>query len=231
MLLTFVHSLFPWARRLRGVAASIAACAAVAITAGCGGPANAGAAAAAPTDTAGDTAGAAIRLQQPFPKPHLLLTDDRGRQFDLVTQTAGEPTLMYFGYTHCPDVCPTTMADLANAVRTLPPADQQRLQVIFVTTDPAHDTVQRLHQWLAAFDPAFIGLTGNFSTIQAAARSLGVAVDTPVKNADGSYTVTHGAEVLAFYPTDNKAHLVYTAGVSPQQYAADLPKIVKGVTP
>jgi protein SCO1 len=215
------------ARRGRGIVALAATSIVLVTTAGCGTSAGDQSAAAAPTSTAS----AAIRLDQPWPKPHLVLTDDHGRAFDLVKQTAGAPTLLYFGYTHCPDVCPTTMADLANAARTLPAAQQRQMKVIFVTTDPARDTPQRLHQWLAAFDPAFIGLTGDFPAIQTAARSLGVAVDKPVRSADGTYTVTHGAEVLAFFPTDNKAHLVYTAGVSPLQYAADFPKIIKGVAP
>ncbi|MWA05859.1 redoxin domain-containing protein [Actinomadura sp. LD22] len=192
----------------------------------CGGSAAGNA--TATTATASPSGGTAVRLDRPLTKPELTLTDDHGKPFDLVKRTAGKPTLMYFGYTHCPDVCPTTMADLANAVKQLPEADQKRLQVIFVTTDPARDTPKRLHQWLAAFDRRFTGLSGDFDAVQKAARSVGVSVDEPVKNADGSYTVTHGAEVLAFSPADDKVHIIYTSGTTTQRYAADLPALIRG---
>ena len=123
------------------------------------------------------------------------------------------------------------MADLAGAAHTLPAAERRQLRVVFVSTDPARDTPQRLKQWLGAIDPDFIGLTGDFTTIQAAARGLGVAVAAPVKHKDGSETVSHGAEVIAFSPKDDKAHILYTSGVPEERYAADLPKLLKGQTP
>jgi protein SCO1/2 len=170
-------------------------------------------------------------LDTPFTKPNLVLTDNHGKRFDLVKQTAGHPVLLYFGYTHCPDVCPTTMSDIALAKSKLPPADQARLQVVFVTSDPARDTPARLNAWLGQMDKSFIGLTGSFSTIQAAARSVGVGIDPPVKEKDGSITVTHGAEVLAFWPKDNKAHVLYMSGTTAGDYAHDLPRIIRSENP
>ncbi|TDC85249.1 SCO family protein [Actinomadura sp. 7K507] len=169
-----------------------------------------------------------VRLDRPLPKPALTLTDDRGRSFDLAGQTAGRPMLMYFGYTHCPDVCPTTMADIANAVKKLPDADQERLRVVFVTTDPERDTPKRLNEWLAAFDSRFIGLTGGFDKIQKAARGLGISVDEPVKEDDGSVTVNHGAQVLAFSPADDSVHTIYTSGATSKEFDATLPELVEG---
>jgi protein SCO1/2 len=216
----------PRARRLAAVAA-LSAMAAVTLT-GCG---SSPAGPAAVVDSAPSTApDGAIPLSPAFAKPDLVLTDQHGRPYNLDQETAGKPLLLYFGYTHCPDICPTTMADLAVAEQSLPEAERQELQVVFVSTDPVRDTPQRLTQWLDAFNPAFIGLTGDFATIQAAARSVGVAVSPPVKNADGSYTVTHGAEVLVFSPKDDKAHLLFPSGVSAQQYAAALPTLIKGGT-
>ncbi|WP_217711163.1 SCO family protein [Actinomadura sp. NAK00032] len=197
----------------------------------CGGsPAGSRPAAAttASPPSSSSSSGTAVKLDRPLAKPALALTDDRGRPFDLVKATAGKPVLLYFGYTHCPDVCPTTMADIANAVKGLPAADQRKLQVVFVTSDPARDTPKRLHSWLAAFDARFIGLSGDFTAIQRAARSLGVALEKPVPTADGNYEVTHGAQVIAFSPADDRAHLVYTSGTTTRQYAADLPKIIGG---
>jgi protein SCO1/2 len=170
-------------------------------------------------------------LDTPFAKPQLQLTDNHGKPFDLVKQTAGRPTLLFFGYTHCPDVCPTTMSDLALAKARLPKADQDKLRVVFVSSDPERDTPARLNEWLGAMDKTFIGLTGKFATIQAAARSVGVGIDAPVKEKDGSVTVTHGAEVLAYWPKDDKGHVLYMSGTTAEQFAHDLPKIIRSEAP
>ncbi|HEY5833323.1 SCO family protein [Streptomyces sp.] len=179
----------------------------------------------------GADAKAGTLLDTPFTKPNLLLTDHHGKPYDLVKETAGHPTLLFFGYTHCPDVCPTTMSDLALAKSKLPATEQAKLRVVFVSSDPERDTPARLNAWLGAMDPSFIGLTGTFATIQAAARSLGVGIDAPVKEKDGSITVTHGAEVLAFWPKDDKAHVLYMSGVTAEQYEADLPELIRSEAP
>jgi protein SCO1 len=168
-----------------------------------------------------------IQLSKPFARPAFTLTDGAGQSYAFAQQTAGRMTLLYFGYTHCPDVCPTTMADLAAALRALPAAQRARITVVFVTTDPARDTPAVLTTWLGQFNPAFIGLTGSFSVIQQAAASVGITIDPPVQQADGNYTITHGAEVLAFTP-DNEAHVLWTAGTTPAQYDHDLPLLLAG---
>lgn len=228
----FTHASSRSSRRRAGVAGGTAVIAAICMgAAACGDDPSDGqapAAASAPVSPPAPGAGNAVRPNRPMPKPDLELTDDDGKPFDLAERTAGRPTVLYFGYTHCPDVCPTTMADLANAVKKLPAADQGKLRVVFVTTDPGRDTPKRLHQWLRAFDDRFIGLSGDFSAVRKAARSVGVSVDKPVKNADGSWNVTHGAQVLAFSPADDQVHMIYTSGTTAQRYIADLPKLVKG---
>ncbi|SEN41526.1 SCO family protein [Actinacidiphila rubida] len=181
--------------------------------------------------SSGGAAKAGTLLDTPFAKPDLTLTDNHGKPFDLVKQTTGHPTLLFFGYTHCPDVCPTTMSDLALAKSRLPKADQDKLRVVFVSSDPERDTPARLDEWLGAMDKSFIGLTGKFSVIQAAARSVGVGIDAPVKEKDGSVTVTHGAEVLAFWPKDDKGHVLYMSGTTAEQYAHDLPKLIRSEAP
>jgi protein SCO1/2 len=203
------------------------------LLAGCGssGSSNASSDAGNVAAVSAAESGAGTLLDTPFTKPQLVLTDNHGKPFDLVKQTAGYPTLLFFGYTHCPDVCPTTMSDLALAKSKLPKADQDKLRVVMVSTDPERDTPARLNEWLGAMDKSFIGLTGTFSVIQAAARSVGVGIDAPVKEKDGSITVTHGAEVLAFWPKDNKGHVLYMSGTSATQYEKDLPKIIKSEAP
>ena len=165
------------------------------------------------------------RIATPFREPDLTLTGTSGRPVNLIRATRGKLTLVYFGYTHCPDVCPTTMADLAGALRLLTPAQRDRIAVVFVSSDPWRDTPKVIKSWLASFNPNFIGLTGDYAKIQAAAKSLGIALEKP-SSTTGEYQVTHGAEVLPF-GTDNQAHVVYTAGVSSREYAADLPKLLR----
>ncbi|KIE24978.1 hypothetical protein LK08_21765 [Streptomyces sp. MUSC 125] len=215
--------------RRAGVAVAVVAAAGFGLAA-CGGSSDSGPVAVVSGPTASARPGV-ITLDTPDVKPALTLTDQNGHRYDLVKQTAGHPTLLYFGYTHCPDVCPTTMADIAVAARGLPAAERQELRVVFVSTDPDRDSPKRLKKWLGAIDPRFTGLTGDFTTVQRAARSLGIGVSRPVKHKDGTETVSHGAEVIVFSPRDDKAHLFYASGTSERRYAVDLPKIVKGETP
>ncbi|MGW1146832.1 SCO family protein [Streptomyces sp. NPDC002454] len=171
-------------------------------------------------------------LDRPFTKPDLVLTDTRGESFDLRAKTKGKPTLLYFGYTNCPDVCPLTMGNLAQAKKQLPKADQEQLQVILVTTDPERDTPASLGSWLKAQDPAFTGLTGDFATIQAGARQLGIAIDPPKKNAKGKVESMHGKQVIAFSPKTDQGYVLYNGDTTTiDQYAADLPKLIKGEAP
>ncbi|MFD9544846.1 SCO family protein [Streptomyces sp. NPDC060022] len=174
---------------------------------------------------------AATVLDQPFTKPDLVLTDTHGKTYDLREQTKGKPTLIYFGYTNCPDVCPLTMSNIALAKRALPQADRDELQVVFVTTDPERDTPASLGSWLKAQDPAFTGLTGDFPTIQAGARQIGIGIDPPKKEKDGTVVSMHGAQVIAFSPKTDKGYVLYGEDTTADDYAQDLPKIIKGEKP
>ncbi|MFF2026386.1 SCO family protein [Streptomyces sp. NPDC058171] len=171
-------------------------------------------------------------LDSPFTKPDLVLTDTHGKSFDLRAKTQGKPTLIYFGYTNCPDVCPLTMGNLAQAKKQLPKADQDELQVVLVTTDPERDTPASLGKWLKAQDPTFTGLTGDFDTIQAGARQLGIAIEPPKKNAKGKVESMHGKQVVAFSPKTDKGYVLYNGETTTiDEYAKDLPKLIKGEAP
>ncbi|MEY9843143.1 protein SCO1/2 [Streptacidiphilus sp. BW17] len=165
-------------------------------------------------------------MPRTFDKPAVTLTDTSGKPFNLATGTAGKATLLYFGYTKCPDVCPTTMGDIAVAVSKLPKAQQSQIDVVFVTTDPDHDTPGTIRSWLNSFNPNFIGLTGDIKTVISAAASVGVYVAAPAKGQEP----VHGAQTLGFLPTDNKAHLLYTSGTTSAVFGHDLPYLIKGVT-
>ncbi|MFQ3559575.1 SCO family protein [Streptomyces gramineus] len=185
------------------------------------------------TVVAGDTSNkAATVLDQPFTKPDLVLTDTHGKKYDLRAETKGRPTLVYFGYTHCPDVCPLTMNNLAVAKKALPKADQEKLRVVFVTTDPGRDTPAELGKWLKGIDPEFIGLTGDFPTIQAGARSIGISIEPTHKDKKTGKTVSvHGTQVMAFSPKTDGGYVLYGEDATVDDYTKDLPKLIKGENP
>ncbi|HWM37549.1 MAG TPA: SCO family protein [Streptomyces sp.] len=171
-------------------------------------------------------------LDQPFEKPDLTLTDTHGEEYDLIEETKGKPVLLYFGYTHCPDVCPLTMSNIAVARSKLTPEQQKDLKVVFVTSDPKRDTPKELGSWLRGQDRSFVGLTGDFDTIQAGARTVGVSIEPSYKKKNGDVVSTHGAQLLAFSPKDDKAHVLYTEGnTAPQILQKELPEIIKGKNP
>ncbi len=141
--------------------------------------------------------------------------------------------LVYFGYTHCPDVCPTTMADLGVALRQLPTVIQARTQVVFITSDPKRDTPPVMKAWLTHFDPTvanpFVGLTASTKQIDAVAKSVGVPIGPPVRETNGTISVQHGAQTLAFI--DGKARVLWTAGTEPADYEHDITTLAGQVTP
>ncbi len=118
------------------------------------------------------------------------LTDHNGQPRKL-SEFRGKPVAVYFGYTHCPDVCPTTLAELAQSMRELgPQADQ--VQVLFITIDPARDTQALLKSYAPAFDPRFIGLTGSPAQIASVAGQFR-ALYRRQDGANGDYTMDHSA--------------------------------------
>jgi protein SCO1 len=167
------------------------------------------------------------KLSPPLAMPPLTLTDQNGQSYDLIARTKGKVTLMFFGYTHCPDECPTMMADLAETMRNLPAQVRTHIVVVDITPDPARDTPAVLKEWLDQFDPSFVGLTGNIDTIYSYADNVGVPLKRPPANATGDYEVVHGTQLLAF-GLDQKAGVAYTLGTSVQVYEHDFPLLAEG---
>lgn len=166
-------------------------------------------------------------VSPPLPKPNFTLVDTSGVPFDFRAKTEGSVTLLFFGYTFCPDMCPMQMSTVAQALKALPAEQASRFKVVFVTTDPDRDTRPVLRAWLDHFDKRFIGLTGSKAAIQKAQVAANV---DPAQKAgtlsDGSYAVNHAAWVLA-YTTDNLAHVLYPVGVKQQDWVHDLPLLAK----
>jgi protein SCO1/2 len=164
----------------------------------------------------------------PLPvKPNFTLTTTGGRPFSFAPATRGKLTYLYFGYTHCRDACPTTMSDIAAALRRVPAEVRRRVEVVFVTVDPRRDTKRVLRAWLNHFDHAFIGLTGSEREIRAAEQAAGVPVAPPDKKRAGDYAVQHSS-LLIPYSRDNRAHVVYTQGFRTRDYVHDMPVLLLG---
>jgi protein SCO1 len=127
----------------------------------------------------------------------LNLTDHHGRSRTLA-DFRGKVVTVFFGFTHCPDVCPTTLAEMAQVMKELG-GDADKVQVLFVTVDPERDTQQVLAQYVPAFHPSFIGLRGDLEATTRAAKEFKVYFNKqPAK--DGNYSVDHGAGTFIFDP-------------------------------
>lgn len=161
----------------------------------------------------------------PLPKPHLILTDTSGAPFDFWKRTRGSITLLFFGYTDCPDACPMHMANLGAALKKLPPGVASQVKLIFVTTDPVRDSRTELRRWLDHFDKRFVGLTGTSAALDAAQKAAGVPLAQKTDPRNGTYSVTHANFVVA-YTKDNLGHVIYPGGVSQEDWIHDLPLLV-----
>jgi len=137
----------------------------------------------------------------------------------------GKWTLLYFGYTFCPDVCPTTLADL-KAMNTALGDKADKAQVVFVTLYPARDTPERLDAYLNAFDPSFMGLTGTPAAIDAAATEFGVYYQKREVEGAGGYLVDHTSTVSVLDPK-GRLRMVFPYGVAGADIAADLKYLMR----
>ena len=167
-------------------------------------------------------------LEDPLPKPEVTLTGTDGTPFDLRRATDGFVTLVFFGYTHCPDVCPVHMSNLGSVLAGLDPRVAERIKVLFVTTDPRRYTPQVLRVWLDRFSRSFVGLMGDSATVARAQESLQLApaVIEKAARADSGYGVGHSSLVVTF-TADNLAHVVYPFGTRQEDWAHDLPELVR----
>jgi protein SCO1/2 len=142
---------------------------------------------------------------RPLPRPSFTLTTDDNKRYSFAQQTDGKTTLLYFGYTRCPDICPATMADIGVALRRLPADVASKVTVVFVSTDVKHDTgpviARWLHNFTAGTHATFVGLHGTKPEIDAAQASAHIMIAE-----DGGQT--HSTQVMLYSP-DNYAHVSY----------------------
>jgi protein SCO1/2 len=167
-----------------------------------------------------------VLVSPPPAKPNVVLTDTEGNDYNIRDETDGYLTLLYLGYTHCPDVCPTHMLDIDKTLETLGPEIASKVKVLFVTTDPERDTPEALRTWLDLFNEDFVGLTGELEVLEQLQRDMGMTPAQQVPDGDGEYLIEHGSYVLAFDKDDDIAHLVYPLGVTREDWAHDIGKLV-----
>ncbi|CAM3491456.1 SCO family protein [Nocardioides zeicaulis] len=161
------------------------------------------------------------RLDPPFEVSSTPLVDTAGDSFSLTDDTDKPLTLVFFGYTHCPDICGQVMATLAGTLARLDDAQKDDLDVVFVTTDPARDDETTVKHYVDAFDPSIIGLTGALPDIVEVGRSMAIGIDKGKKLPSGGYDVTHGTQVMAV-DADDQAPVFWDYDVSQAQLAHDV---------
>lgn len=136
----------------------------------------------------------------------------------------GKVTVVFFGYTQCPDVCPTTMSELAQVKKALGP-DGDKLQGVFVTIDPERDTPEILKSYMASFDPSFIALRGTLAQTEAAAKEFKVFYAKVPGKVEGSYTMDHTAGAYVFDAKGN-LRLFERYGAGPDGLASDVKQLI-----
>jgi protein SCO1/2 len=172
-----------------------------------------------------------VLLEEPRPRPDFTLTDTDGQEFNFREETEGELTLLFFGYTNCPDICPIQLATLAGALEE---GGVPNAKVVFVGVDTERDTPEAVRSFLDRHNEDFIGLTGTPEDIAAAEEAAGVAQAQRISDEPGEpidfdaedYLVGHSSEVVAFTP-DDQAHITYPTGTRRQDWTNDLPRLIE----
>jgi protein SCO1/2 len=171
-----------------------------------------------------------VALDKPVAKPSFVFRATNGKPFDFQRETADRVALLFFGYTNCPDVCPLHMANIAAVLAKMPWEERNRFVVVFVTTDPARDTPEKLRAFLDRFDASFVGLSAPVDEVNRVQVALGLSAAFRESGSTGdtsTYGVGHAAQVLAF-SRDGQARVVYPFGIRQDDWAHDLPLLARG---
>lgn len=166
-------------------------------------------------------------LDPPTPLNDFELTDSKGHPFHL-SDTDGEVTLVYFGYTFCPDVCPLTMWDVKTALVDVPHKDQ--VNVVFISVDPDRDTPEVLDRYISAFGPEFIGLTDDWNKVEDVLHPFGAYAEKEETGASpAGYLVSHTARLYLINP-QRQLLLMYPFGFEPADLTSDLNRLLNQKT-
>lgn len=153
------------------------------------------------------------------------LTDHAGKPRTMA-DFRGKVAVIFFGYTNCPDVCPTTLSEMRQVMQLLG-KDAERLQVLFVTLDPARDTQQLLSKYVPSFNPAFLGLYGDNAATEKVAKDFKVFYRVAAGKTAESYSVDHTAASLVFDP-QGRLRLFVNYGLGADKIAPDIKKLLQG---
>lgn len=171
----------------------------------------------------GSAGWAGTPLTSPYPLPDQDFTDTAGRSVVPAESTTRPVTLVFFGYTNCPDVCNVVLATIASALRGSTPQVQGQVEVLFVATDPARDTPAAVREYLDRFDPAFAGLVAPAGTVEAAAADLHISYERPDGSTAVPYEVEHGDYTTGF--VGGRARVVWSPETSVAELRADLERL------
>lgn len=167
----------------------------------------------------------------PFKPAAITLTDTAGAPFAVASTPRTPLTLVFFGYTHCPDECPAVMSQVASAFTRLSADQASKVTMVFVTTDPSRDPGSVERAWLDRYNPNFVGLTGPIDRIIALASSLKLYVKGATRLPSGGYDVpTHDTHVVALN-AQHVAVAIWDIGTSSKQYAGDIQALLNGEVP
>ena len=158
-------------------------------------------------------------LDNPYSVPDTALVSTEGDSYSLAADTDRRLTLLFFGYTRCPDECPAVLSHLASALTRLDDDDRDQVDVVVVTSDPTYDTESILRDYLDRFDTSFIGLVGDFDTIQAVGLEVGVGIDETDPGG-------HNTQIIAIDSAD-EAPVFWSKDTTSAQFANDIHTLLK----
>jgi protein SCO1/2 len=162
------------------------------------------------------------RLEQPYQAPDIALTDTDGKPYSLATSTDKPLTLVFFGYTNCPDFCPLVLNNIAAALNQLDDADRTKVDVVLVTTDPERDDEKTMRAYLDRYDTSFIGLTGDLDTIIELGEPIHVYVNDGKKLPTGGYDLGGHSTFTLAIDSHDEAVVLWNQETSAAEFAADI---------
>jgi protein SCO1/2 len=173
---------------------------------------------------AGDLNGSVV--DPPFTVDKEALVDLDGKPYSLADDTDQRLTLVFFGYTSCPDICPAVLKSLASGLTRLDDRDRDQVEVVFVTTDPERDSPEVIRRYLDTFDKSFVGVTGPIEDIAAVGRSIAVGMGDPLPS--GGYEVDAHSTQVTGIDTGDEAPIYWSSTTSSKQFADDIHALLEG---
>jgi protein SCO1/2 len=164
-------------------------------------------------------------VDPPFAVSDQQLVDTDGAAYSLTGDTDERLTLVFFGYTHCPDICGTVLGNLSSALTRLDGKEREQVEVVFVTTDPARDSGEVVRDYLDRYDPGFTGVTGELADIEQVAASVGVGMGEELPS--GGYEVDAHTTTVTGIDVADEAPIFWSQTTSPSEFAEDITALLR----